>query len=70
MAGFYQARAHALRLVAGSRQEADAMLKDVSVTDLMLALSPDAIGFDKSAEPPTQNMISMMREAFRRERTG
>ncbi len=70
MAGFYQARAHALRLVAASPQEADAMLKDVSVTDLMFALSPDAIGFDKSAEPPTQNMISMMREAFRRERTG
>lgn len=66
IAGFYQARAQAMRLMAASPAAAEAMLKDVSVTDLMLALSPDGIGFDKSADPPTQNMMNMFRESMRR----
>lgn len=68
MEGFYRARAQALRLMAAAPQ-ADAALKDITITDLMLALSPDGIGFDKSADPPTQNMMNIFREALRREKT-
>ena len=68
--GFYRARAQALQLLAAAPRGSQSMLKDVTVTDLMLALSPDAIGFDKSAESPTQNMMNMFRGALRRERTG
>ncbi len=65
--GFYRGRAQAMRILAASPESAERMLKSVSVTDLMATLSPDGIGFDKSADPPTQNMLNMFRESLRRD---
>ncbi|MEO3427570.1 hypothetical protein AAFN88_01845 [Pelagibius sp. CAU 1746] len=67
--GFYRARAQALYLVAADSQETGKLLENVTITDLMHALAPDGIGFDKSAEPPTQNMLHMFREVMRREKS-
>jgi hypothetical protein len=70
ISGFYRARAQAFRFLAASPNLGDELLKNVTVTDLMAGLSPDGIGFDKSAEPPTQNLVNFIREAIRRERPG
>lgn len=64
LAGFYQARAQALRLLAASPDAA--LLRGVSLGDVTAMLSPDAIGFDKSAEPPTGQMVSLLQAGLRR----
>lgn len=68
MSGFYRARGQALRILSTSAELGGSMLANVSAPDLMAALSPDAIGFDKSAKPPAQNMMSIMREVLRPEK--
>ena len=68
ISGFYRARAQALRILASSAKLGGSMLADVSATDLMAALSPDSIGFDKSGEPPGQNMMSTMLGILRRDK--
>ncbi|MEP4379767.1 MAG: sialidase family protein [Alphaproteobacteria bacterium] len=64
ISGFYRGRAQAIRLLTASPDAQD-ILKGVPFTDLMATLSPDSIGFDKSAEPPTQNLVGMFRDAIR-----
>ncbi|MBS8227395.1 hypothetical protein [Vannielia litorea] len=64
LAGFYQARAQALRLWAV--QPGGTLMEGVTVADLTAMLSPDGIGFDKSAEPPTGQMVSLLQAGLRK----
>lgn len=64
LAGFYQARAQAFRLLAASPDAA--LLQGVTLADVTAMLSPDAIGFDKSAEPPTGQMVSLLQAGLRK----
>ena len=64
LAGFYQARAQAFRLLAASPDAA--LLQSVTLADVTAMLSPDAIGFDKSAEPPTGQMVSLLQAGLRK----
>ncbi len=64
LAGFYQARAQAFRLLAASPDAS--LLQGVSLGDVTAMLSPDAIGFDKSAEPPTGQMVSLLQAGLKR----
>ncbi|MEM9045244.1 MAG: hypothetical protein AAGC81_11145, partial [Pseudomonadota bacterium] len=67
LAGFYRARGHAFRMVAAGEPDTPMpMLKDVNLTDLMSSLSPDAIGFDKAADPPTHHVSSLLQTALKR----
>jgi hypothetical protein len=65
LSGFYQARAQAFRLLAASAPDRS-LLRGVSLADLTAMLSPDAIGFDKTAEPPTNQMVSLLQAGLRR----
>lgn len=64
LGGFYQARAQAFRLLAASPDAA--LLQGVTLADVTAMLSPDAIGFDKSAEPPTGQMVSLLQAGLRK----
>ncbi len=64
LAGFYQARAQAFRLLAASPDAS--LLQGVSLGDVTVMLSPDANGFDKSAEPPTGQMVSLLQAGLKR----
>ena len=63
LAGFYQARAQALRLLAA--QADGGFLQGMTLADLTAMLSPDAVGFDKAAEPPT-NLLTLLQSGLRR----
>ena len=65
LAGFYQARAQAFRLLAASSPDT-ALLKDITLADVTSMLSPDAIGFDKAAEPPTSQIFSLLQAGLRK----
>ncbi len=65
IAGFYQARAQAFSLLAVSENKT-ALFDDLSLTDLTNLLSPDSIGFDKSAEPPTAQMVSLLQAGLKK----
>ncbi|MFQ5566114.1 MAG: WD40 repeat domain-containing protein [Paracoccaceae bacterium] len=67
LAGFYQARAQAFRMLADSDPGLGAaLLKGVTATELIASLSPDAIRFDKTAAPPTDNVATLLQSALRR----
>ncbi|MEM9782751.1 MAG: hypothetical protein AAF899_09765 [Pseudomonadota bacterium] len=65
LAGFYQARAQAFELMAAS-DGGQRLLDGMSLADLTAMLSPDGIGFDKAAEPPTQQLVSLLQAGLRR----
>ncbi len=65
LTGFYQARVQAFLLLAASSPDT-ALLKDVTLADVTSMLSPDAIGFDKAAEPPTSQMVSLLQAGLRK----
>ncbi len=62
LSGFYRGRSQALQLLISLGKDS---LKDINAMDLMTGLSPDSIGFDKAAEPPTQSMMNLVREGLR-----
>jgi len=64
LAGFYQARGQALRMLSVSPD--NTLMNGVSLGDLTTMLSPDAIGFDKSAEPPTNHLVSLLQAGLKR----
>ena len=67
LAGFYQARAQAFRMLADSDPALGAnLLKGVTATELIASLSPDAIRFDKTAAAPTDNLAAILQAALRR----
>ncbi len=43
-----------------------AMLKDVSVSELITSLSPDAIGFDKAPEPSVNQISALLQSAMKK----
>lgn len=65
LAGFYQARAQAFHLLAASSRDT-ALMQDMTLADLTSLLSPDAIGFDKSAEPPIREVVSLLQTGLRK----
>ena len=65
LAGFYQARTQAFRLLAASSPET-ALLKDVTLLDVTSMLSPDVIGFDKTPESPTSQIVSLLQAGLRK----
>ena len=67
LAGFYQARTQAFRMLATSDPGLGAhLLKDVTMTELIASLSPDEIRFDKTAAPPTDKLATILPAALRR----
>lgn len=67
LAGFYQARAQAFRMLAASNEnDGAALLQNVSLTDMIASLSPDAIGFDKAPDPPAHQVTSLLQSAIRK----
>ena len=64
LTGFYRARSQALRVLAA--QPKGGFLKDVTLKDLTDLLSPDVVGFDKSAEPPTNQMLSLLQAGLKK----
>jgi len=64
LGGFCQARAQAFGLLAASADTS--LLKSISLGDVTAIPSPDAIGFDKSAEPPTAQMVSLLQAGLQR----
>ncbi len=64
LAGFYQARAQSFRMLAASPDAR--LLAGVTLADLTTMLSPDGIGFDKTAEPPTNQMVSLLQAGLKR----
>ncbi|MEL6335552.1 MAG: hypothetical protein AAFQ88_02780 [Pseudomonadota bacterium] len=71
LAGFYRARGDAFRLLAAQAAERAAgkdlpMLEGVTLAELTNALSPDAIGFDKAADPPSHHVSSLLQTALKR----
>jgi len=67
LAGFYQARTRAFRMLADSDPALGAqLLKGVTATELIASLSPDAIRFDKTATPPTDNLAAILQAGLRK----
>lgn len=67
LAGFYRARSQAFRMVAATPQgEGAPMLRGVTLTEMMASLSPDAIGFDKAADPPTHHVATLLQAALKK----
>ena len=67
LAGFYQARAQAFRMLADSDPGLGAqLLQGVTATELIASLSPDAIRFDKTAAAPTDNLAALLRAGLRK----
>lgn len=67
LADFYDGRAQAFRMLSRSGSSAaGALLQNVSFNELMSGLSPSAISFGKSPEPPTQELMSMLQVAAKR----
>lgn len=64
LAGFYHARAHAFRMLAA--QGDSALLSGLSIADITAMLSPDAIGFDKSAEPLAGEIVPLLQAGLRK----
>ena len=65
LAGFYQARAQAFRLLAASSPDTP-LLRNVTLADVTGMLSPNGISFDKSAESPTSQIVSLLQAGFRK----
>ncbi|MCH8169388.1 MAG: hypothetical protein IIC03_15865, partial [Proteobacteria bacterium] len=60
-------RAQAFRLLADSDPALGAqLLQHVTATELIAALSPDAIRFDKTAAAPTDNLAALLQSTLRR----
>ncbi len=67
LAGFYQARAQAFRMLADADPGLGAqLLQGVTATELIASLSPDAIHFDKTAAAPTDHVAKILQEGLRR----
>ena len=67
LAGFYQAREQTFRMLADSDPGLGAqLLKGVTATELIASLSPDAIRFDKTATPPTDNLARLLQAGLRK----
>ena len=67
LAGFYQARAQAFRMLADSDPALGAqLLQHVTATELIASLSPDAIRFDKTAAAPTDNLAALLQAGLRK----
>lgn len=67
LADFYDGRAQAFRVLAQSGPAAaGAILHNVSRNELMAGLSPSAISFGREAEPPTQQLMSLLQTAIKR----
>jgi hypothetical protein len=67
LAGFYQARAQAFRMLADTDPGLGAqLLQGVTATELIASLSPDAIRFDKTAAAPTDNLAALLQAGLRK----
>jgi hypothetical protein len=67
LAGFYQARTQAFRMLADADPGLGAqLLQHVTATELIASLSPDAIRFDKTATAPTDNLAAILQAGLRK----
>ena len=65
LAGYYQARGDAIALIRADSGGKATGVEDVKLPDVVAALSPDGVAFDK-ASPPTQHLADIAKSSISR----